>query len=187
MNPRIVWRTSLAVAFAVILFVATAGQVLAQGPSGSHPPQGGGGQGSEGQGSGKGATKQDQKAVNKDANKLGATAEKTANQLGRDVVFCILAAHTTDVGTAQELKAKFAALTDIPFGQFVAAVIMADRIDKPLDDILNKLKDGESLGQIAREFDVNIGELRQGFGDFRSELARSQTNPPTKDCFSTTP
>jgi hypothetical protein len=100
-----------------------------------------------------------------------------------------LAAHTTDVGTAQELKDKFSGLTDVPFGQFVAAVIMADRIDKPLDDILSMLtgEDSKSLGQIAKEFDVDVSELRQGFGEFRSELARSITNPPTRNCFETNP
>lgn len=120
---------------------------------------------------------------------MARTAEEAANELGRDVVFCILAAHTTDVGTAQELKDKFNSLTDVPFGQFVAAVIMADRLDKSLDDILNMLtaEDGKSLGQIAKEFDVDVSDLRKGFGEFRSELARSMTNPPTRDCFKTTP
>jgi len=28
-----------------------------------------------------------------------------------------------------------------------------------------------------------MGEVRSEFGQFRSELARSTTNPPTKDCF----
>lgn len=124
--------------------------------------------------------------VDKDANKLAKTAEQARKGIGRDAVFCVLAAHTTDVGTAQQLKAKFDALEDFPFGQFVAAVIMADRLDKPLDEILLKLQDGKSLGQIAKDFDVDMGELRQGFGEFRSELARSMTNPPTRDCFNTT-
>ncbi len=124
--------------------------------------------------------------VDKDARKLAKTAEQAGKGIGRDAVFCVLAAHTTDVGTAQALKDKFATLEDVPFGQFVAAVLMADRIDKPLDEILLKLQDGKSLGQIAKEFDVDMGELRQGFGEFRSELARSMTNPPTKDCFNTT-
>jgi cell division protein ZapA (FtsZ GTPase activity inhibitor) len=43
-----------------------------------------------------------------------------------------------------------------------------------------------SLGQIAKELDVDVSELRKGFGEFRSELARSMTNPPTRDCFTTT-
>ena len=89
--------------------------------------------------------------------------------------------------TAQELKAKFDALIDFPFGQFVAAVLLADRIDKPLDDIIAKLVAGMSIGQITKEADMNMGEVRSGFGQFRSELARSQTNPPTKDCFKSTP
>jgi len=172
----------------------------AGGGQGTGGQGGGGGQGSGGQGGGSGqgsgggtgstaSTKKDQKKLNKDANKLADKADQAADQLGRDVVFCILAAHTTDVGTAQELKDLFEGLTDVPFGQFVAAVLMADRIDQPLADILSKLTgdDPESLGQIARDFDVDMGELRQGFGEFRSELARSITNPPTKDCFKPAP
>lgn len=144
----------------------------------------------QGQGHGKGAAKQEMKQVNKEANKLGATAEETAQGIGRDVVFCILAAHTTGVGTAQQLKDMFTAQTDIPFGQFVAAVLLADRLDDTdfsLSAILDKLKAGMSIGQITKEADVNMGEVRSHFGQFRSELARAQTNPPTKDCFATNP
>ena len=61
---------------------------------------------------GKSASKQEMKQLNKEANKTGAKSEEAADQLGRNVVFCILAAHTTGVGTAQELKTKFEALTD---------------------------------------------------------------------------
>jgi hypothetical protein len=150
------------------LFLATAGQGFAQGQSD------------------KAKNKQEMKATNKEANKLAAKAEEAEQGLGRDGVFCILAAHTTGVGTAQQLKDKFNSLQDFPFGQFVAAVIMADRIDKPLDEILTRLQAGESIGQISKSFDVNMGELRQGFGQFRSELAHSMTNPPTRDCFKTT-
>jgi hypothetical protein len=64
---------------------------------------------------------------------------------------------------------------------------MADRIDKPLDEILAMLEEGKSLGEISKFFDVDVSELRRGFGEFRSELARSMTNPPTRDCFGTTP
>ena len=133
------------------------------------------------------AAKKEMKQVNKEANKLANKADETADQLGRKVVFCILAAHTTGVGTALELKAKFDSLTNFPFGQFVAAVLLADRIDKPLDDIIAKLIAGDSIGQITRDADVNMGEVRSHFGQFRSELARSQTNPPTKDCLTSTP
>ena len=136
---------------------------------------------------GKSASKQEMKQLNKEANKTGAKSEEAADQLGRNVVFCILAAHTTGVGTAQELKTKFEALTDFPFGQFVAAVLLADRIDMSLDEILAKLVAGMSIGQITKEADVNMGEVRSHFGEFRSELARSETNPPTKDCLSSTP
>jgi hypothetical protein len=131
----------------------------------------------------KGAAKKEEKALNKEARKLEKKAEDAAEHLGRDVVFCILAAHT-DVGTAQELKDKYATLTDFPFGQFVAAVQLAERTDLELDTILTKLQDDMSIGQIAKEAGVNMGELRRGFGQFRSELARSMTNPPTRDCFS---
>ena len=136
---------------------------------------------------GQGSSKQEMKQLNKEANKTGAKAEEAADQLGRKVVFCILAAHTTGVGTAQALKDKFDALTDFPFGQFVAAVLLADRIDMSLNDIITKLVAGMSIGQITKEAGVNMGEVRSHFGEFRSELARSETNPPTKDCLNSTP
>ena len=169
MKFRMICKASVALMVTTILLTPGTGLMSAQGQSAQSK-----------------ASKKDQKQVNKDASKLAGKADEAAHELGRDVVFCILAAHTTGVGTGQELKDKFNALEDFPFGQFVAAVIMADRIDKPLDDILMKLKEGMSLGQIAKEFDVNMGELHQGFGEFRSELARSMTNPPTKDCFKPT-
>jgi hypothetical protein len=129
------------------------------------------------------AEKQEMKQLNKEANKTGAKAEETADQLGRNVVFCILAAHTTGVGNAQQLKDAFNALENFPFGQFVAAVLLADRTDLTLQTILAKMKnDDMSIGQIAREANENMGEIRGHFGQFRSELARSQTNPPTT-CF----
>ena len=167
---RLMSKPSLAFLFVTIFLAMNLGTALAQGQSGDAP----------------GKSKKQEKQKNKTdkaADKLAKTAKATEDQLGRDVVFCILAAHTTDVGTAQQLKDKFAALKDVPFGQFVAAVIMADRIDKPLDEILLKLQAGKSLGQIAQEFDVDMAELRGHFGEFRSELARSQTTPPTRDCF----
>ncbi|HLF85210.1 MAG TPA: hypothetical protein VI837_13630 [Blastocatellia bacterium] len=139
---------------------------------------------------GKSASKQEMKQLNKEANKLAAKADEAADQLGRKVVFCILAAHTTGVGTAQELKDKFDALTDFPFGRFVAAVLLVDRLDKAgfgLDEVIAKLIAGISIGQITKEADVNMGEVRGHFGQFRSELARSETNPPTKDCLKSTP
>src|SRR5262249_16922427 len=117
------------------------------------------------------AEKQEMKQLNKEANKTGAKAEETADQLGRNVVFCILAAHTTGVGTAAELKPKFESLTDFPFGQFVGAVLLADRIDMPLQTILDKMTtDGMSIGQITREANENMGEVKSHFGQFRSEL-----------------
>ncbi|HXG92738.1 MAG TPA: hypothetical protein VNN73_10275 [Blastocatellia bacterium] len=144
------------------------------------------------QGQGKGNTKKDEKKLNKDARKLGETAEEAAQGLGRDAVFCILAAHTSiaDFESAQQLKAKFESLTDFPFGQFVAAVLLVDRLDKEgfgLNDVIAKLQAGESIGQITKEANVNMGEVRSGMGQMRSELARSMTNPPTKNCFETTP
>jgi hypothetical protein len=142
-----------------------------------------------GQGKDKSEKKQQkaEKKLEKETQKLGRKAEDASDQLGRDVVFCILAAHTSGVGTAQELKDKFESLTDFPFGQFVAAVLLADRIDESLDAILADLQAGKSIGQITKDADVNMGEIRRGFGQFRSELARSLTNPPTKDCFAPAP
>lgn len=141
----------------------------------------------QGQGGDKAASKKEMKQLNKEANKLANKADEAAEGIGRNAVFCVLAAHTTGVGTAQELKDKFNSLHDFPFGQFVAAVLLADKIDKPLDDIIAKLVAGMSIGQITKEADVNMGEVRSGFGQFRSELARSITNPPTKDCLTSTP
>src|SRR5215213_2715587 len=159
-------RFVLVVILSSIMLSAGAGHGFAMGPEG-------------------GKKQKEEKNVDKDAKKLGDTAEKTARRLGRDAVFCILAAHTSVEGydTAQQLKDKYASLGDFPFGQFVAAVLMADRTDLSLDAILTKLQDGMSLGQIAKESGANLGELRGGFGQFRSELARSMTNPPTSDCF----
>lgn len=140
------------------------------------------------QGGKKDKSKKEEKKLDKEARKLKDKAEETGRELGRDVVFCILAAHT-DVGTAQELREKFNSLTDFPFGQFVAAVLLADRLDDAdlsLDVILQKLSDGMSLGQIIKEAKASMGEVRKGFGQFRSELARAMTNPPTRDCFSAT-
>ncbi|HWP43929.1 MAG TPA: hypothetical protein VNO14_11875, partial [Blastocatellia bacterium] len=127
-----------------------------------------------------------QKKLEKEAKKLAKQADKASRGLGRNVVFCILEAHT-DVGSAEELRDKFETLTDFPFGQFVAAVLLADRLDDPdfsLDAILMKLQEGMSIGQITKEAGEDMGEMRRGFGQFRSELARSMTNPPTRDCFS---
>jgi hypothetical protein len=162
-------RIAFALAIGALLLSLTENYGLAQGKSD------------------KKAAKQEMKQLNKEANKTDAKAEETAAQLGRNVVFCILAAHTTGVGTGPELKAKFDGLTDFTFGQFVAAVLLADRIDMSLDDIIAKLVAGMSIGQITKEADVNMGEVRSHFGQFRSELARSQTTPPTKDCLNSTP
>ena len=140
-------------------------------------------------GQGQGKDKKEEKKLEKEARKLEKTAEKAEHDLGRDVVFCVLAAHT-DVGTAQELKDKFNSLTDFPFGQFVAAVLLADKLDDPafgLDQILQNLSDGMSLGQIIKEAKGSMGDVRKGIGQLRSELARAMTNPPTRDCFNTNP
>ena len=169
MKFKLISKASIAFMFAMVLVATTAGHSFAQG-----------------QGQGVGNTKKDEKQLNKEANKTANKAEEAANELGRDGVFCILAAHTTGVGTAQQLRDKFNALQDFPFGQFVAAVLLADRIDKPLDEIIMQLQDGKSIGRITRDADVNMGEVRQGYGQFRSELAHSMTNPPTKNCFQTT-
>lgn len=164
----------LALMVTALMFAVTADQTFAQGKS-----------------DGKGNSKKEEKQLNKEANKLAKTADKAAKGLGRDAVFCVLAAHTTiaDFETAAQLKAAFEGLTDVPFGQFVAAVLLVDRLDKEgfgLNEVLAKLQAGMSIGQITKEADVNMGEVRQGFGEFRSELARAMTNPPTKNCFETT-
>lgn len=137
--------------------------------------------------------KQEQKKLDKEAKKTGRTAEETGNELGRNVVFCILAAHTTVEGyeSAEALRAKFEdPETGVSFGQFVAAVLLADRLDDDeltLDEILARLKGGESIGKITQSARASMGEVRRGFGQFRSELARSMTNPPTRDCFAAAP
>ena len=163
-------RSGLVLIVAVSLLSLSVNNALAQGQSGD-----------------KGASKQEMKQLNKEANKLANKADEAAEGIGRNAVFCVLAAHTTGVGTAQQLKDKFNSLANFPFGQFVAAVLLADRIDKPLDDILAKLVAGMSIGQITKEADVNMGEVRSSLGQFRSELARSETNPPTTDCLKSTP
>jgi hypothetical protein len=136
---------------------------------------------------GKKNQKQELKKLNKEAKKVGSTAEAASAAIGRDKVFCILAAHTSDVGTAQELKDKYESLDDFPFGQFVAAVLLADRLDLSLDAILTKLQDGMSIGQITKEAGESMGDVRKHFGEIRSELARAMTNPPTRNCFEDAP
>lgn len=168
-----IFRGALTAVVFLALISSASVQGLAQGNSG-------------GKGQGKKEEKQ-QKKLDKEAKKLEKQTDKAAGLLGRDVVFCVLAAHT-DVGTAEELRTKFNSLTDFPFGQFVAAVLLADKLDDPafsLDSILMKRQDGMSLGQIIKEAKESMGEVRQALGQFRSELARSMTNPPTRDCFST--
>ena len=160
---------------AALMLSMAAGQTLAQG-----------------KGEGKGNSKKEEKKLEKEARKLAKTAEKAGRGLGRDTVFCVLAAHTTIDGfeTAQDLKTKFESLTDFPFGQFVAAVLLVDKLDKEgfgLNDVIAKLEAGMSLGQIIKEAGVSMGEVRKGFGEIRSELARSLNNPPTRDCFETAP
>ena len=164
-------RLTIVLITAAFLLPLTAAQASAQGKSDKAAKK----------------AKQELKQLNKEANKVGAKAEETANQLGRNVVFCILAAHTSGVGTAQELRTRFEGLTDFPFGQFVAAVLLADRIDETLESIIADLVGGMSIGQITKAADVNMGEVRSHFGQFRSELARSQTTPPTKNCFESNP
>ena len=160
---------------AAAIFCAAADQSFAQGQSG-----------------GKGNSKKEQKQLDKEAKKMEKAAEKAAHGIGRDAVFCVLAAHTTlpDFETAQQLKTKFESLTDFPFGQFVAAVLLADRLDKEgfgLNEVLAKLQAGMSIGEITKEAGANMGEVHKGFGEMRSEIARSMTNPPTKNCFDTAP
>lgn len=168
-------RVVLALIVTALIVSVTANQALAQV-----------------QGKAKDNSKKEEKKLDKEAKKLAKTAEKAGKGLGRDAVFCVLAAHTTIDGfqTAQDLKTKFESLTDFPFGQFVAAVLLVDRLDKEgfgLNDVIAKLEAGMSIGQITKEAGVSMGEVRKGFGEIRSELARSINNPPTKDCFNTAP
>src|ERR1044072_821599 len=67
----------------------------------------------QGQSGGKGNSKKEQKQLDKEARKMEKTAEKASHGLGRDAVFCVLAAHTTlpDFETAQQLKTKYESLT----------------------------------------------------------------------------
>jgi hypothetical protein len=168
-------KIALALIVAALVFSVSADQSFAQGKS-----------------EGKGNSKKEEKKLDKEAKKLAKTAEKAGKGLGRDAVFCVLAAHTTIDGfeTAQDLKTKFESLTDFPFGQFVAAVLLVDRLDKEgfgLNDVIAKLEAGMSIGEITKEAGVNMGEIRKGFGEIRSELARSINNPPTRDCFQAAP
>ena len=163
----------------LVIAILASGAVLAQGNG-------------NGQDKSKKEQKKEQKQLNKEARKLEGTAEEAAHGIGRDAVFCVLAAHTDIAShqTAQALKAEFESLTDFPFGQFVSAVLLVDRLDKEgfgLDDVLAKLQAGMSIGEITKEAKVNMGEVRSGFGQMRSELAHSMTNPPTKNCFETAP
>lgn len=129
--------------------------------------------------SGHGKDKKAQKKLDKEARKLAEQADEASTQLGQDKILCILAAHTANrFGNAQELKNK---LTDnnVPFGQFVSAVFMASEGRLNFDDTLKAFSEGKTLGQIANERGLDMGDLRRGFGQFRSEIARAMTNPPT--------
>jgi hypothetical protein len=129
--------------------------------------------------SGKDKDKKAQKKFDKEAGKLADQADEASAQLGQDKILCVLAAHTANrFGNAQELKMK---LTDnnVPFGQFVSAVFMASEGRLNFDDTLKAFSEGKSLGQIANERGLDMGDLRRGFGQFRSEIARAMTNPPT--------
>ncbi|HYV07134.1 MAG TPA: hypothetical protein VFB82_21230 [Blastocatellia bacterium] len=168
-------KIALALIIATVMFSISADHVIAQGKS-----------------EGKGNSKKEEKKLDKEAKKLAKAAEKTGKGLGRNAVFCVLAAHTTIDGfeSGQDLKTKFESLTDVPFGQFVAAVLLVDRLDEAgfgLNEVLAMLVAGKSIGEITRDAGVNMGEVRKGFGEFRSELARSMTTPPTKDCFQAAP
>jgi hypothetical protein len=134
--------------------------------------------------------KQLTKQINKEGRKLSGKAEQAGNRVGQNAIFCLLAAHT-DLGTGPELKALFeAAEDDLTFGDFVAAVVMAEITDIPLDEILDKLIDGPSLGEIAKEAGLDVdemGDIHRGFADFRGEVIQTMTHPPATDCFEVTP
>lgn len=129
--------------------------------------------------------KKEQKQLDKEAKKLEKQADKGAKKIGHDKILCVLAAHTAeDFGDATVLKQKLEE-SGAPFGLFVAAVYFAFQGDLDLDETLAALKEGKSLAQIAKEKELDMADLRQGFGQFRSEIARAMTNPPT-DCPSST-
>jgi hypothetical protein len=129
--------------------------------------------------SGQGKDKKAQKKLDKEARKLAEQADEAGAQLGQDKILCILAAHTANsFGNAQELKSKLTE-NNIPFGQFVSAVFMASEGRLNFDDTLKAFSEGKSLGQIAKERGLDMADLRKEFGQFRSEIARAMTNPPT--------
>ncbi|HEU4388537.1 MAG TPA: hypothetical protein VFV34_12120, partial [Blastocatellia bacterium] len=70
------------------------------------------------QGQGPKIPKQLPKQINKEGRKLSGKAEQAADTVGRNAIYCLLAAHT-DQGTGPELKAKFEGLEGISFGDFV--------------------------------------------------------------------
>lgn len=129
--------------------------------------------------SGKAKDKKAQKKLDKEARKLAEQADEAGAHLGQDKILCILAAHTANrFGNAQELKDKLTG-NNVPFGQFVSAVFMASEGRLNFDDTLKAFSEGKSLGKIANERGLDMGDLRRGFGQFRSEIARAMTNPPT--------
>lgn len=142
------------------------------------------------QGQGPKIPKQQVKQVNKEGRKLSGKAEQAADTVGQNPIFCLLAAHT-DLGTGPELKDKFLGLDGaLSFGDFVAAVVMADISDIPLDDIIDKLKDGLTLGEIGKEAGLDVdemGDIHRGFADFRLDVIHTMTHPPTTDCFAVAP
>jgi hypothetical protein len=135
------------------------------------------------QGKGPKISKQQVKQVNKEARKLAKKGEQAGNRIGRDAVFCLLEAHTTDVGTAAELKAKFESLMGFSFGDFVVAVFLSEITEISLDEIIEKHQAGLSFGEIAREADADMGEVHRGIAGFRLEVIQTMTHPPTVDCF----
>jgi hypothetical protein len=77
----------------------------------------------QGKSDGKGKDKKEekeQKKLDKEAKKLEKKTGEVERGLGRDVVFCILAAHT-DVGTAEELKASLSPPCSWPTGSTILA------------------------------------------------------------------
>lgn len=137
------------------------------------------------QGQGPKKEKQLPKQINKEARKLAGKADKAAAGIGQNAVFCLLAAHT-DVGTGPELKEKFDALTDFSFGDFVVAVVMSEITEISLDEIIAKIQDGLSFGEIAQQAGVGVdvmGDVHRGLADFRGDVIHALTHPPTTDCF----
>jgi hypothetical protein len=109
----------------------------------------------------------------------------------REKAFCILAAHTSRVGTAAEIKQQYESFSassmavgeEDLFGVFTASTVAADSTETPLNEIVLQIRQGKSLGDIvatAKDQDVIIVASEQ----LRSEFSRALANPRiVSNCF----